>query len=148
MGGVQCGVEVAGLRWVERGMKPRQKQRLLPTGSGITGSKVCPVCVELNPSAANAPPPCEIAPKLLSSSDLAHTHTHTHTHTHYTHISPQEESLRSFVCPTDRHTKGWVGHCGNGGWASFSLVVARSWVLLQQTGYWCWHGLGACSCTG
>ena len=55
---------------IDTDTKPRQKRCLVPMGSGIAGSKVCPVCVELNPSAANVPLPCEIAPKLLSSSDL------------------------------------------------------------------------------
>ena len=61
------GVKDVGLRWMEPDTNPQQKQHLLPTGSGIAGSKVCPVCVELNPSAANAPLPRKIALKLLTS---------------------------------------------------------------------------------
>ena len=79
------------LDFVGNGYEPVTKEAPAADGSCIADLKVCPVCVELNPSAANMPLLCKMPPKLLLSNDLmASTPTSlscdTHTHRHTTHI--------------------------------------------------------------
>ena len=92
------------LVFVENGYEPMTKAVPAADGSCIAGLKVCPVCVELDPSATNMPLLRKMPPKLLSSNDLmastptslscdtyTHRHTNKHTHTHTPHSNSQTQ---------------------------------------------------------
>ena len=108
------------LVFVENGYKPMTKAVPATDGSCIAGLKVCPVCVELDPSATNMPLLRKMPPKLLSSNDLmastptslscdTHTHRHTnkHTHTHTPHSNSQTQCGSAVLLEShsDKHPK-------------------------------------------